>query len=127
MRTSVEDRNGALQGRGDRLNAGFVRFYAGPVPADADAALSGNTLIAECALGNPACAAPTAGTMAFNTIGSATCAASGDPTFARFVRFDGSTVVADMDVPGEITLTKSSWTAGEPFAAPSITWSQAAE
>lgn len=127
MRTSVTDRNGALQGRGDRLNSGFVRFYSGPVPLDADTPLAGNTLIAECALGNPACAAPAGGTMGFNTIGSAVCAASGDPTFARFVRSDGSTVVADMDVPGEITLTKSSWTAGEPFAAPSVTWSQAAE
>lgn len=126
MRTSVEDRNGALQGRGDRLNAGFVRFYSGPVPVDADAALSGNTLIAECALGNPACAVPAGGTMAFNTIGSTTCVASGAPAFARFVRFNG-TAVADMDVPGEIALTKSSWTAGEPFAAPSIIWSQAAE
>ncbi len=127
MRTSVTDRNGALQGRGDRLNSGFVRFYAGPVPLDADAPLAGNTLIAECALGNPACAAPAGGTMGFNTIGSAVCANSGDPSFARFVRFDGSTVVADMNVPGEVTLIKSTWAAGEAFPAPSIVWSQAAE
>jgi hypothetical protein len=52
---------------------------------------------------------------------------SGTPTFARFVRSDGSTVVADMDVPDELVLSKSAWTAGEPFAGPSVTWSQAAE
>lgn len=127
MRTSVTDRNGALQGRGDRLNSGFVRFYSGPVPADADAALAGNTLIAQCALGNPACAPPSGGSMQFNAIGSATCVASGDPTFARFVRSDGVEVVVDMDVPGELVLSKTSWTAGEAFPAPSVTWSQAAE
>jgi hypothetical protein len=127
MRTSTEDRNGALQGRGDRLNSGFVRFYAGVVPVSADAPLSGNTLIAECALGNPACATPTAGTMAFNTIGSAICVGSGAPTFARFLRSDGTTAVADMDVPEELVLTKTIWAAGEPFPAPSVIWSQAAE
>ncbi len=127
MRTSLADRNGALQGRGDRLSGGYVRFYSGAVPADADTALSGNTLIVQCALGNPACQDPVSGSMTFNPISAGVVTASGAPTFARFVRSDGSTVVADMSVPSEIALSKSTWTAGETFAGPSITWSQAAE
>ena len=61
--------------------------------------------------------------MVFNAIGDGVVAAIGEPSFARFVRFDGSTVVADMDVPGEVALSKSAWETGEAFAGPSITWS----
>lgn len=127
MRTSVTDRNDALQGRGARLDNGFVRFYDGPVPTDADTALSGNTLIAQLTLSTPACQAPSGATMLFNSISSGVVANSGAPTFARFVRGDGITAVADMSVPEEITLQRDAWTAGEPFPAISITWSQAVE
>ncbi len=127
MRTSVTDRNGALQGRGDRLNGGFVRFYSGPVPADPDTPLSGNTLIVECALGNPACLSPSGGSMSFTPVSPGTVAASGAPTFARFLRSDGTSAVADMDVPGEIVLSKDAWLLGETFPGPSIIWSQAVE
>lgn len=123
MRTSATDRNDALQGRGARLDGGYVRFYSGPVPASADAPLAGNTLIAECLLSNPACAAPSGGFMSFNAIGSAVVAADGTPSFARFVRSDGTTVVADMDVPGELALSKTDWETGEAFAGPAVTWS----
>ncbi len=127
MRTSVTDRNGSLQLMGDRLNGGTVRFYNGARPVGPDTALAGNTLIAQCALNSPACSAPSTGVMAFNVIGDAVVAASGTPTFARFVRSDGTTAVADMNVPEEIVLSKSTWTAGEAFAGPTISWSQAAE
>lgn len=127
MRTSVTDRNNALQLAGDRLNGGLVRFYSGTPPVGPDSGLSGNVLIAQCALGNPACQPPQSGTMVFNPIASSAVSAAGDPTFARFFRSDGVTAVTDMDVPGEISLSKASWILGEPFAAPSITWSMAAE
>ncbi len=122
MRTYVTGRNTALQGLGDALNSGFVRFYDGPAPTDPDAALSGNTLIAQCALSNPACQSPSGGSRVFNAIGTGTVASPGTPTFARFFRSDGTTAVVDMDVPDEITLSKSDWTAGEPFAGPAVTW-----
>lgn len=127
MRTSVTDRNGSLQLMGDRLSGGTVRFYDGAPPAGPDAALSGNTLIVQCALSNPACATPSSGSMSFNAIGNGIVAAGGTPTFARFMRSDGVTAVVDMDIPTEIVLSKSTWTAGELFAGPTITWSQAAE
>lgn len=127
MRTSVTDRNAALQSAGSRLDGGYVRFYTGTPPTGPDAALAGNTLVASCPLGTPACQTPSSGTMVFNTITAATTVAAGAPTFARFLRSDGTTAVVDMDVPGEITLSKSTWEVAEPFPGPSITWSMAAE
>jgi hypothetical protein len=123
MRTSADGRNDALTVLGARLDAGFVRFYDGTKPTDSDTALSGNTLIVSCVLSNPACQAPFGGLMVFNAISAGVVAASGAPTFARFFTFDGTTAVADMDVPGEIQLSKNTWVLGEPFAGPSVTWS----
>ena len=112
----------------DRCNGGYVRFYDGTPPVGGpDAALSGNTLIVQCALSNPAFGPPADGIIAANIISAGTIAASGTPTFARFLRSDGTTAVVDMLVPSEITLLKSAWTLGEPFPGPSITWSQAME
>ena len=122
MRSSVSLRNSCLQ-QTDILDGGTVRFYDGPVPADPDAALAGNVLIVECALSNPAGGSPSSGTRAMNIISSGVVVASGTPTFARFFRFDGFTAVIDMSVPDEITLSKSDWTVGEPFAGPSVTFS----
>jgi hypothetical protein len=128
MRTSVTDRNNALQLLGDRCSGGYVRFYNGMPPSGGpDAALSGNALIVQCPLSNPAFTTPANGSMSSNVIGAGVVAASGAPTFARFFRSDGTTAVVDMLVPEEVTLSKSTWTLGEPFAGPSITWSQALE
>ncbi len=128
MRVRVASRNTALQNLGDELDNGFVRFYTGPVPTDSDTALTGsNTLVVECALSNPAMGSPSGGVRSFNAIGAAVVQNTGVPTFARFFLSDGATAVVDMDVPREIVLAKSSWTAGEAFAGPSITWNQPAE
>lgn len=122
MKVSATDRNDALQGRGARLDGGYVRFYSGPVPSDADTPLSGNTLIVQCSLSNPACGSPAGGFMSFNVIAAGIVGASGTPTFARFVRANGDTV-ADMLVPTELSLLKADWETGEAFAGPSVTWS----
>lgn len=127
MRMRIASRNATLLDRGAELDGGFVRFYDGAVPPDPDTALGANTLGVECALGNPACAAPDSATIAFNIINPAVVAVSFTPTFARFFRSDGVTAVVDMDVPGEITLSKSDWVAGDSFAGPGITWSMPVE
>jgi hypothetical protein len=127
MRTAITERNACLQAVGDVLDNGFVRFYDGMAPTDPNTALSGNTLIVECALSSPAMTSPSGGVRAFNAIGSASVAASGTPTFARFFRSDGVTAVVDMDVPEEIVLSKSDWVAGETFAGPSVTWNMPVE
>jgi hypothetical protein len=127
MRTSVTDRNNALQLMADRCNGGYMRLYTGARPASPDDALGAAVLFAQCLLNNPAFGSAQGGLIVANVISAGTVLVDGSPTFARFFRADGTTAVVDMLVPEEITLSKTDWTAGEPFAGPSITWSQAAE
>lgn len=123
MRTRVASRNTALQNLGDEVINGFVRFYDGAQPTDPDTALSGNNLIVECQLQNPAFSAPSNGQRTSTVILPGMVNLSGTPTFARFFLADGVTAVVDMSVPGEITLSKADWVAGDSFPGPSITWS----
>ena len=64
---------------------GLLRIYAGSVPADADASVAGNTLLAQCDM------AATSGTVSSNvwtagTIDPDTSADAGAPTDATFFR-----------------------------------------
>jgi hypothetical protein len=123
MKVAEYDRNQALAQLAARVNAGFARFYDGVRKDSPDVALSGNTQIAEVPLGASAFGAPSAGVITSNPASAGTVTASGSPTFVRFFRADGATAVADMKIPEEVVLEKSSWSAGEPFAAPTFTWS----
>lgn len=118
MKASLSLRNGLLTSLGVRLNLGVVRFYNGVQPADADTALSGNTLIVECAL--PATAFSVSGGVVSLNIGAGTVASSGTPTFARFFQFGGVNVEFDMTVGADLVLAQDAWTAGETFPAPSV-------
>jgi hypothetical protein len=88
----------------DRLDLGsgtasaHCLIYSGTPPADADTALSGNTLLADLAMANPAFgaaadAAPgataTAGAITDDTAANAT----GTATFARLVDRDGTVIL----------------------------------
>jgi hypothetical protein len=107
---------------GGAVDGGFMRLYDGTQPTDPDTALSGNTLIVECALGNPAMAIVVAGIGQLNTIGAGVVVAAGSPTFARFLSASEESFV-DMAVGTEILLTKAAWVVDEPFPAPTVSWS----
>jgi hypothetical protein len=64
------------------LNTGYLRIYSGTRPADADTALSGNTLLAELRF-------------AATAFPAASAAATGTASFYRALKSDGTTVVAD--------------------------------
>jgi hypothetical protein len=73
------------------LDGGVIRVYDGVVPASADAALSGNTLLVTISNGGLGTgitldATPSAGVVVKNTseTWSGTCSASGTATFFRF-------------------------------------------
>lgn len=63
---SAARRNAMLDNFTTALNSGYLRIYAGSVPADADAALGGATLLAELPLNATASAAASSGSATFN-------------------------------------------------------------
>lgn len=123
MNTELSLRNAALQLIGTALASGFARFYNGTKPASVNDPLSGNVLIVQCAIPNPASLTPSGGFMQLATIADGVVAASGTPTFVRFFKSDGVTPTNDMAIPGELTLAKSDWLIGETFPGPTVTFS----
>lgn len=83
----------------DQLNSGYIRVYNGSKPANADVAVSSQTKLAEARFGATAFAAASAGSKTANAITSDTdIDATGTATWARLLKSDGTTVVADVDV-----------------------------
>lgn len=80
------------------LNSGTIQLYSGTKPANANTALSGNTLLATMTFGATAFGAAAAGVITANTITSGTAAATATATFARLFESNGTTVVMDLDV-----------------------------
>lgn len=99
VRFSTATLNGFLDTLNTRIGSGgFLRFYSGTKPATADAALAGNTLLAELALsaspfGAAASRVVTAAAITTDTAANAT----GTCTFASFVT-SGGTRVLDVTV-----------------------------
>lgn len=99
MRVAVARRNEMGNAALDNLNSGYLRIYNGTRPATADAALSGNTLLAELRFGVTAFGSMTSGVATANAITQDSSAdAAGNPTFARLFESDGTTVFADVSV-----------------------------
>lgn len=109
---------------------GLLNIYSGTPPADADASLSGNTLLATLTLTNPASgsasdAAP--GALAtFATITEDSSAdANGTATFCRVVDRDGTVVIqGDVGTSSAFLIVAStSLVAGQPVQCSSMTLS----
>lgn len=83
MSGNVAFRNRQLSNYGADIATGIMTIYSGPVPASADAALSGNTALAAHTLAG--FATPSNGSMAANAIADDTIDASGTATFCRIV------------------------------------------
>jgi hypothetical protein len=87
-------RDAAINAIAATLNSGRLRIYSGTAPADADAALSGNTLLAELTLNSTAFGAASAGVVTANAITADSSAdATGTPTFFRLFQSNGTSVV----------------------------------
>jgi len=77
-------------------NNGFMRIYTGPQPADANTAITTQTLLAELTLGSPAFAPAVAGVLTANPITEEDDApATGDAAWYRIFEADGTTVLWD--------------------------------
>ncbi len=113
-----------------RANNGRLRIYSGTVPADANAALSGNTLLADLTLGGTAFAAAASGVATANAITADSSADNtGTATFFRVLESDLTTVVFQGTVGtsgAELNLSSVSVIAGGPVSVSALTYTQAA-
>lgn len=111
-------------------SAGNIRIYGGTMPATADTALSGNTLLAELVCSDPSAAAPTAKTLTLSAITQdASANASGTATFFRVTDSDNN-VVLQGDVSatggnGALQLNTVAIVAGGPVQITSATFTLA--
>lgn len=107
--------------------AGVIRLYSGTVPANANAALSGNTLLAELTCSDPASAAANNKTLTLNAITQDSSAdATGNATFFRV--FDSSNnvvvqgTVSAVGGGGDLQMNTVSVVAGGPVQITSCTF-----
>jgi len=76
-------------------NGGTINVYSGTQPANANTALSGNTLLVTLTFGSTAFANAVNGVANANAITSGTAVATGTASFARIIKSDLTTVVMD--------------------------------
>ncbi len=102
MASTLSRATGAINAEADNvgalLNTGYLRIYSGTQPANANAALSGNTLLAELRFASTAFGSAVAGLATAAAISSVTAAATGTATFFRALKSDGTTAVMDGSV-----------------------------
>jgi hypothetical protein len=108
------------------LNNGYLRIYSGTKPANADAALSGNTLLAELRFNATAAPSAVNGLLTFNAItGDASNDASGTAAFFRAFQSNGTTVEfqGTVGVGGEfLNLSSLTITAGGTTSVTAFTY-----
>jgi hypothetical protein len=127
VRYSSATLNGFLDTINTRLGSGaLLRFYSGTKPANADTALSGNTLLAELPLSSTPFGAASSRVITANAITTDTSAdATGTATFASFVT-SGGTRVMDVTVgeaadSADITVDNKDFQAGADIAVTAFT------
>ena len=103
FRAAAATRNAMVNAIRDALDAGAgpgtIKIYSGTQPANGDAALSGNTLLATIPLADPSLPGASSGSAALNgvPIEDASADATGTATFAR-VQDSNSVNIFDCDV-----------------------------
>lgn len=122
---TAAQRNAMLDAVRAGYNAGKLRIYSGSVPANADAALGGATLLAELTLNATAFPAASAGVLTANAITSDSAAdATGTAAFFRLLDSSGATVLAQGAVStsgAELNLATTSIVTGVVVAVSSFT------
>lgn len=105
-------------------NGALLRIYSGTRPANANTALSGNTLLGTLTCGSPFAPAASAAALVANAITQDSSAdATGTASFFRIFRADGTTVGIDGDCgvgTGELQLVTTSLVAGQPIQVTSF-------
>jgi hypothetical protein len=128
LRVTAALRNARLDGLKTAIDAGagagLIKIYTGTQPANADAALSGNTLLGTLTFTDPSAPAASGGVLTFSTITQDTAAdATGTATWARITDSTGATVFdCDVGTSGAtINLNTTSIVTGGPIQISSFT------
>lgn len=126
-KTAVAIRNSMLDQLGTAVDSGFLRIYDGSQPADADTALSGQTLLAELTFGADAFPAASGGVLTANAITSdASANATGTAAWCRILKTDGTTVLFDGTVgvgaSFNLNVNTTSFVVGAVVAVSSLTY-----
>lgn len=105
--------------------SGFLKGYSGTQPANADTALSGNTLLFNLPLSATAFAAASGGVLTANAISTESSADNtGTCTWASLVKSDNTTRICDMSAGtsgADLTLNSASITAGAQISCSGFT------
>lgn len=127
MRLTATRRNEMLDSIRDNLANCKIRIYSGTRPANADTALSGNTLLAELTGNATFAPAASGGVLTANAITGDTSADNGGAaSFARVFESDGTTVIGDLSVTatgggGEIEFATTTFVQGVAVGLTSLT------
>lgn len=117
-------RNALLDAYGANFNNGTLKLYAGSVPADANTALSGQTVLGTLNFGATAFAAASGGSMSANAITQDSSAdATGTAAFYRAFKSDGTTVIEQGTIGtsgADLNLNTTSIVAGGPIQVTSF-------
>ena len=96
LQESTESVNAACNAIVDLADTGYVRIYDGSQPANANTAVSTQTLLAELRFGATAFGAASAGTATANAITADSSAnATGTASWFRVLKSDGTSVLWD--------------------------------
>lgn len=79
----------------DLLAGGYLRIYSGAQPANADTAVTTQTLLVQLRFATPAAPPAVNGLLTFNALISGVASATGTATWCRALASDGATVVFD--------------------------------
>ena len=104
--------------------AGTLRIYSGSVPADADTALSGNTLLAQLTMSDPSAASASGGVWTASSITADSSAdATGTASFFRILDSDANVVLqGTVGTSGaDLNLDSVSITSGDQVSVTSMT------
>jgi hypothetical protein len=98
MKESILARNTGLDAKLALLDGGALSFYTAPQPANADTAITTQTLLGTGAFSSPAFAPSAGGVATAEEIFSAAGIGDGDAAWARAYSADGTTAVLDLTV-----------------------------
>jgi hypothetical protein len=112
------------------FDSGYIRIYDGTRPAGPSTAISTQVLLAELRFASTAVASESNGVLTFGTITKDTSAnATGTASWARLLKSDGTTAIADVSVGTSgtnIVLSTTSIAEGVEVDVTSASWTVAA-